>query len=152
MAGSAAETLIGALVLVAAGGFLVYASNTTDMGVGGGGYPVVAKFQKAEGINVGSDVRIAGVKVGSVSQMGLDPKSYYAKLTMTIQHSVKLPEDSAAKITSASLLGEPYVAIEPGGSEAMLKPGGEITYTQGSVNVGDLIGKFIHGGAQAGAK
>lgn len=145
MAGNAAETLIGALVLAAAGGFLVYAANTADVGVRSGGYPLYAKFRKAEGINIGSDVRIAGVKVGSVAEMGLDAGTYFARVTFVMDKNVKVPEDSAAKITSASLLGDPYIALEPGGAELMLEPGDEISYTQSSVNVGDLIGKFIHG-------
>ncbi len=147
MASNAAETLIGALVLAAAGGFLVYAANTAEVSVGAGGYPLVAKFRKAEGISGGSDVRIAGVKVGSVAEMELDPKTYFAEVTFVIRQNVSVPEDSLAKITSASLLGDPYVAIEPGGADLMLEPGDEISYTQSSINVGDLIGKFI-GGAE----
>ena len=148
MASNVAETLIGAVVLAAAGGFLVYASNTADIGVRGGGYPLVAKFRKAEGINVGSDVRVAGVKVGSVTEMALDPRTYYAEVTFVVEPDVKVPEDSLAKITSASILGDPYVAIEPGGADLMLEPGEEISYTQSSVNVGDLIGKFIGGSSE----
>ena len=151
MTSNAAETLIGAFVLAVAGAFLVYAANTADVGVQTGAYPLVAKFRKAEGIVVGSDVRIAGVKVGSVSAMNLDPKTYYADLTVFVENGVQVPEDSVAKITSASILSDPYVAIEPGGAELMLEPGEEIVYTQSSVNVGDLIGKFI-GGAEAGAQ
>lgn len=149
MAGQAAETLIGALVLAAAGGFLVYAANTADVGVGGSGYPLVAKFRKAEGVSVGSDVRIAGVKVGSVAQMALDPKTYFAEVTFVIDKDVKVPEDSLAKITSASLLGDPYIAVDPGASDLMLEPGDEIVFTQSSINVGDLIGKFIGGSSEA---
>lgn len=145
MAGNAAETLIGAVVLAVAGGFLVYAANTADVNVRGSGYPLYANFRKAEGINPGSDVRIAGVKVGSVSDMGLNEKTYFAKVTFLIDKKVKVPDDSLAKITSAGLLGDPYVAIDPGGSETMLEPGAEVVYTQSSVSVGDLIGKFIHG-------
>jgi phospholipid/cholesterol/gamma-HCH transport system substrate-binding protein len=146
MASSAAETLIGAVVLTVAGGFLVYAANTADVGPGGSGYELVAKFRKAEGIDVGGDVRIAGVKVGSISSMTLDPKTYYASVTFVIDREIKIPEDSLAKITSASLLGASYIAIDPGAEDLMLEPGGELTITQSSVSVGDLIGKFIHGG------
>lgn len=145
MASNAAETLIGAAVLAAAGGFIVYAANTADLRAGGGGYEVVAKFRKAEGIAVGGDVRIAGVKVGSVTAMSLDPKTYYANVTLSVATEIQVPEDSLAKITSSSLLGESYIAIDPGSADAMLEPGGEITFTQSSVSVGDLIGKFIHG-------
>lgn len=146
MASNAAETLIGAIVLAVAGGFLVYAANTADVGVGGSGYELVAKFRKAEGIDVGGDVRIAGVKVGSVSSMTLDPATYFAKVTFVIDRDVKIPNESAAKITSASLLGDSYIAIDPGGADLMLEPGDEILNTQSSVSVGDLIGKFIQGG------
>jgi phospholipid/cholesterol/gamma-HCH transport system substrate-binding protein len=146
MAGNAAETLIGAAVLAIAGVFLVYAGNTANVNARGNGYELVAKFRKAEGIDVGGDVRIAGVKVGSVSDMELDTKTYFAAVTFVIDEPIKIPEDSTAKITSASLLGDSYIAIEPGASDLMLEPGGELTFTQSSVSVGDLIGKFIHGG------
>jgi phospholipid/cholesterol/gamma-HCH transport system substrate-binding protein len=146
MASNAAETLIGAVVLAVAGGFLVYAANTADVGVAGSGYELVAKFRKAEGIDIGGDVRIAGVKVGSISGMTLDPKTYFARVTFVIDHDVKVPEDSVAKITSASLLGDSYIAIDPGSEDLMLEPGAELEITQSSVSIGDLIGKFIHGG------
>ena len=146
MASNAAETLIGAVVLAVAGGFLTYAANTADVGVGGSGYELVAKFRKAEGIDVGGDVRIAGVKVGSISSMTLDPNTYFAKITFVINRDVKIPDESAAKITSASLLGDSYIAIDPGGADLMMEPGEEILNTQSSVSVGDLIGKFIQGG------
>jgi len=145
MASNAAETLIGAAVLAAAGGFLVYAANTADLRAGGGGYEVIAKFRKAEGISVGGDVRIAGVKVGNVTAMSLDPKTYYAQVPLSVATEVQVPDDSLAKITSSSLLGDSYIAIDPGASADMLEPGAEITYTQSSVSVGDMIGKFIHG-------
>lgn len=146
MASNAAETLIGAVVLVVAGGFLLYAANTADVNLDGSGYELVAKFRKAEGIDVGGDVRIAGVKVGSVSGMTLDTTTYAARITLVVDREVKVPEDSLAKITSASLLGDSYIAIDPGGADLMLEPGEELTYTQSSVSVGDLIGKFIQGG------
>jgi len=145
MAGNAAETLIGAAVLAVAGGFLIYAAGTADVNVASGGYELVAKFRKAEGIDVGGDVRIAGVKVGSIATMELDPNTFFAKVTFVVDKNIKVPDDSLAKITSASLLGDSYIAIDPGASDLMLEPGGELTFTQSSVSVGDLIGKFIHG-------
>ncbi|MFQ5565037.1 MAG: outer membrane lipid asymmetry maintenance protein MlaD [Paracoccaceae bacterium] len=144
MASNAAETLIGAVVLTAAAGFLVYAANTADVGAGGSGYELVAKFRKAEGVDVGGDVRIAGIKVGSISSMTLDPKTYFATVTFVIDEEVTVPEDSLAKITSSSLLGDSYIAIDPGASDLMLESGEELIFTQSSVSVGDLIGKFIH--------
>lgn len=148
MASTAAETLIGAVVLAAAGGFLVYAANKADVGVGGTGYELVAKFRKAEGIDVGGDVRIAGVKVGSISGMELDLKTYFATVTFAIDDEVKVPDDSLAKITSASLLGDSYIAIDPGGSDLMLEPGEELAFTQGSISITDLIVKFGGGTEQ----
>ena len=142
MASHAAETLIGAAVLIAAGGFLVYAANTADISGRGNGYELVAKFRKAEGIDVGGDVRIAGVKVGSVSSMKLDTTTYFAAVTFTVDDAVKIPDDSLAKITAASLLGDSYIAIDPGASDLMLEPGGEVTFTQGSLSLTDLIVKF----------
>ena len=144
MASNVTETLIGAAVLVIAGGFLVYAANTADVSTSGG-YQVSAKFRKAEGVNTGGDVRIAGVKVGTITDMELDTQTYFATLTLSLRSNVQIPDDSSAKITSASLLGDSFVAIDPGGSEYMLEPGDEIQYTQGSVSMGDLIGKVIQG-------
>ena len=120
------------------------------MNVAEGGYPLVAKFRKAEGIDVGGDVRIAGVKVGSVSNMELDLKTYFATVTFAIDDEVKVPDDSLAKITSASLLGDSYIAIDPGGSDLMLEPGEELAYTQGSISLTDLIVKFGGGTEQTG--
>ena len=147
MAGSAAETLIGAVVLVTAAGFLVYAANTADVDVArSGGTELVAKFRKAEGVNEGAAVRIAGVKVGTVSDMTLDPQSYQAVLKLSLRGGVEIPEDSAAKITSAGLLGDNFIALDPGASEYMLETGDEITFTQSSVNLLDLAGQAIGGG------
>jgi len=151
MAGSAAETVIGAVVLAAAAGFLVYAANTADVSVSGGaGYELTAEFRKAEGLNAGGDVRIAGVKVGTIRDMTLDPKSYRAVVVMTFRDGIEIPEDSSAKITSASLLGDNFVAIEPGASDYMLAAGDSIQYTQGSVNLLDMAGRLIHGAGEDG--
>lgn len=148
MASQIVESVIGAAVLAAAGGFLVYAANTTDLSTGGGGYVLTAEFQKAEGINPGGDVRIAGVKVGTIASMELDPTSYKAVVTLAMRDGVMVPEDSAAKITSASLLGDSFIAITPGASEYMLTGGDSFAYVQSSVNLMDLVGRFIQGSAE----
>ena len=144
MASNTVEALIGAVVLTAAGGFLVYAANTASISAGGG-YELVAEFRKAEGISPGGDVRIGGVKIGSITEMDLDPQSYKAVVRLSIDDEVQLPDDSDVKITSSSLLGDSYLAITPGGSEFMLEPGDEIEFTQDSVSLMDLVGKFIAG-------
>lgn len=146
MASSVAETLIGAVVLGAAGVFLVYAANTADVTVVRGGYDLVAKFQRAEGLAAGGDVRIAGVKVGSIRAMELDPATYQAVVTLTIREGIAIPDDTSAKITAAGLLGDNFVALAPGGSDIMLEPGEEIAFTQSSFSITEMAGKLIHGG------
>lgn len=146
MANQATETLIGAIVLAVAGFFLVYAANRTDADFGGGGYQLAAEFRAAEGLGVGSDVRLSGIKIGSVTGLSLDPKNYFAHVTMAIDQTVKLPEDSIAKISSEGLLGGNYVDVDPGASDFMLEPGAAFQHTQGSINLLELVGKAIHGG------
>ena len=145
MASSAAETVIGAAVLAVAGGFLVYAANTADVGVGNAGYELKAEFRAAEGLNIGGDVQIGGVKVGSIADVSLNPANYFAVVTMSIREEVKIPEDSIAKVASESLLGGNYIAIDPGGSDFMLEDKSEFEHTQGSVNLMDIIGRFVQG-------
>lgn len=138
-----AETLTGLLVAAVAGGFLFYA--VAEAGAGGAGpsrYEVTARFDQVGGISQGSDIRLAGVKVGAVRAVDLDNATFEAKLTLALDQGVKLPEDTSAKITSDSLLGGAYVALIPGGSADVLAPGGEIEITQGSVDVFSLISRF----------
>lgn len=146
MAGQATETLIGAVVLAAAAGFLVYAGTAADISLGGGGYPLTAQFRAAEGLEAGSDVRLSGVRVGTVTGVHLNPENYFAVVGLAIREDVRLPEDTVAKIASEGLLGGNFVAIDPGGSDFMLEPGATIEHTQGSVNLLDLVSKAIHGG------
>ncbi|GMG84453.1 outer membrane lipid asymmetry maintenance protein MlaD [Paralimibaculum aggregatum] len=146
MAGSAAETVIGAVVLAAAGGFLVYAANTAEIGAETGGYELKAEFRRAEGLSTGGDVRIAGVKVGTVSDMRLDPATYRAVITLTLRTGIEVPEDTAAKIAATSLLGDNFVALVPGASEYMLAAGDQILYTQDSINILDLAARAVAGG------
>lgn len=143
--GSVAETAIGAAVLAVAGGFLVYAAQHASID-GGGGYTLTAQFRKAEGVTVGGDVRISGVKIGAVRALTLNPESFQAEVTLSIDGDVRLPDDSSASIASDGLLGGAHVAIQPGGSEFMLEAGDEIAYTQGSVSILDLVGRAITGG------
>jgi phospholipid/cholesterol/gamma-HCH transport system substrate-binding protein len=144
MANNAAEAVIGAVVLAAAGGFLAYAARTADLGLSrGASYELTAAFRKAEGLLVGGDVRVAGVKVGTISALALDPSTYRAVARLAIDNDVKLPEDSDAAIAVEGLLGGAYVAVTPGSSDFMLEAGDEVAYTQGSVNLLDLVGRAI---------
>lgn len=143
MANNAAETVIGALVLVVAGGFLAYAAQSTDIGARDN-YTLTAKFFAANGIASGADVRVSGVKVGNVTDLTLDEKTYEAVVALSIRKGVGIPSDSSAKISSDGLLGGSYISIEPGGSEYELEPGEDIERTQGSVSIIDLLGKAVH--------
>jgi phospholipid/cholesterol/gamma-HCH transport system substrate-binding protein len=139
---NAAEVLAGLLVLLVAAGFLAYALATSGA-ASVPGYSVSAEFDRIDGLTVGSDVRMAGVKVGSVTATSIDPKTYLADVGFTVQKDIQLPTDSSATIASQSLLGGKYLSLVPGGSEQMIPPGGRVTITQGSVSLEDLLGKFI---------
>ncbi len=142
MANSVAETVIGAVVLATAVGFVVYAGQTRGVEIGGTRYPLTANFRSAEGVSVGTDVRLAGITVGAVSGLDLDPKTFQAKMTLAMRGDLEIPEDSDVKISSESLLGGSFVEVTPGGSDFMLKPGDEIVNTQGSVSLLDLLIRF----------
>jgi phospholipid/cholesterol/gamma-HCH transport system substrate-binding protein len=142
VANSVAETVIGAVVLATAIGFVVYAGQSRGVPLAGGSYPLTAKFRSADGIGVGTDVRVAGIKVGSVSGLELDRASFEAKATFTVQGDLQLPEDSDVKISSESLLGGNFVEITPGASEVVLAAGDEIVNTQGSVSLLNLLMRF----------
>ena len=134
---------MGLLVLVLAAGFLVYSLSVGGVGSKPGGYDVTAKFGQVGSLAPGAAVSVAGVKVGTVSQITLDPKSYLAITKLSLDPSVKLPADSTAKITSDSLLGGVHVAIAPGCAMEDLKAGGEIENTQGAVDLFGLIGSVM---------
>ena len=139
---NAAEVLIGALVLVVAAGFLGYAVAHSGRSTASG-YTLTAKFDNIAGLSVGADVRMAGVSVGRVVAEGIDPRSYLATVTFSVQNGLELPKDSSAQIASESLLGGKYLALSPGGDTAMLQPGQTVTITQSSVSLEELLGKFI---------
>lgn len=147
----AAEVILGAIVAAVAVGFLGFAIARAGGGEAAGGYELTARFQRVDGVAVGSDVRMSGVKVGAVSRVALDPETYYARLTLTIDPAVKLPDDSSAKVASDGLLGGAYVSLDAGGSEAILSPGSEILNTQGSVDLLSLLAAAAGGGAGGGS-
>ena len=153
MAGTISETVTGAVVLAAAVGFAVYGGKLSGFGGdGGGSYPLVASFRSVEGVMVGTDVRLAGVKVGSVSALALNPQTFFADATLNLGAGVKLPDDSEARISSEGLLGGSFVELLPGGSLTNYEPGAEIEYTQGAVSLIELLLKFVGGGAAASSE
>ena len=144
MQNSIVETLIGAVVIAVAAVFLFFAYTSTGSAPVSG-YNVIANFNRADGVNIGTDVRLSGIKVGTVSRLALDPKTYNAVVTISLENTVKLPEDSSVRITSEGLLGSQYLSIEPGGSEDYIKPGGEIENTQGTIDLLGLLSKAVFG-------
>lgn len=138
-----AEVLTGLVVLIAAAGFLSYAIANSGRTSISTGYPLHAQFSNIAGLAVGSDVRLAGVKIGVVDNELIDPKTYLADVRMTIRDGIELPKDSSIEVASESLLGGVYLAVQPGADTAMLRPGQSITITQGAVSLQDLLGKFI---------
>lgn len=151
MGGSLVETLIGAVVLAVAVIFLIFAYNKAGVAKVEG-YELVAKFDKVDGIRVGSDVVMSGIKIGSVVEQRLDPESYLAVLRLSIADGIRLPNDSVVKVTSAGLLGDKYLAVDPGGAEELLKPGDAFEFSVGSVDLLDLLGKAIYSTGRGGGE
>jgi phospholipid/cholesterol/gamma-HCH transport system substrate-binding protein len=145
MAENRAEVLAGAAVVALAAGFMIYAS-AGRLDSGADRYPLTASFRSADGISVGSDVRLAGVKVGTVGAMTLNPKTYFADIVLQLDSAVQMPTDSAVLISSEGLLGGNFVELIPGGAEEILAAGDQIEDTQGSVSLITLLMKFVSGG------
>ncbi len=143
------ETVLGGVVLAVAGFFLVFAYTSADLG-SVEGYELTANFSSVGGLQNGSDVRISGVKVGTVISQTLDPQSYLAVVRMTIDPDIKLPKDTVALVASESLLGGKYMALEPGGDPDMLQPGGRIQFTQSTPGIEQLLGQVIFSLQSAG--
>jgi phospholipid/cholesterol/gamma-HCH transport system substrate-binding protein len=136
------ETVMGAVVLIVAGIFLAFAYTHSNLKAVSG-YEVTAKFDRIAGVSAGTDVRISGIKIGTVVENRLDPKTYLAVVRMSIDPAVKLPTDTVAEVASEGLLGGFHLALVPGGEDDVIKPGGEIKYTQSPVDIVQLLGKFI---------
>ncbi|WP_417453717.1 outer membrane lipid asymmetry maintenance protein MlaD [Kiloniella sp.] len=143
---SIVETIIGGLVLLVAVSFGFFAFSSSSGG-SSNGYEVVAEFDNANGLVSGTDVEIAGVKVGTVLRQELDKDTYFAVVTLLIDEDVKLPKGTSARILSDSLLGGNFVSLEPGGEDDYIEAGGLIIDTQGSVNLMDLLGRFVFSSA-----
>ena len=141
------EVIVGGAVLAAAIGFIVFAGQAAGISRSGEGYPLVASFQSLEGVSVGTDVRLAGVKVGTVTGIKLNPETYRAETTINVQSGIEIPDDSAIVIASEGLLGGNFVELMPGGSSFYFSPGDEIADTQGAVSLVSLLLKFVSGGA-----
>ncbi|MBX2834721.1 MAG: outer membrane lipid asymmetry maintenance protein MlaD [Micavibrio sp.] len=137
------ETLLGALIIFGAIFFLTYSYKVGNASSTGKGYEVFAFFSGIGGLQTGDDVQISGVKIGTVKGVELDQETYLAKVSLEIGDEYKLPVDTAAMISSESLLGGKYLLLEPGAEEEMLENGGRIEYTQAPQNLEQLLGQFI---------
>ena len=147
MSENVAEVLTGGAVLAVAAGFLFYASDIGGYGAGGGDAATyTASFRSAEGVGAGTDVRLAGVKVGTVLTLDLDPATFRANAAFLVDEAIVLPDDTAVVIASEGLLGGSFVELLPGGSTFNLEPGSEIEDTQSSVSIVQLLLKFVTGG------
>ncbi len=136
------ETILGVLVLAFAVVFLGYASSRVDTKKVDG-YTVKANFSKIGGLEVGSDVRISGIKVGSVLKTSLNQEDYTADILLTIDSSVQLPIDTQATIADVGLMGGKYVRLLPGKSSQFIQPNGQLTQTQNYKSLEDNISEFI---------
>jgi phospholipid/cholesterol/gamma-HCH transport system substrate-binding protein len=144
------ETILGAIVAVVAIGFFAFAAAQAGQGGGSGGYELTARFQRVDGISVGSDVRVSGVKVGVVKAVALDPDTYMARLTLALEPQVQVLDESTARVAADGLLGGAYIAIEPAGMSP-LTAGAEIPNTQGAVDLLTLFASVASGGGGSGS-
>ena len=136
------ETVMGAVVLAGAVFFGYVAYKAADITTSTG-YQIQAEFGNVAGLSVGDDVILSGIKVGSVSASRLDPDTYSALVTLTIEDGISLPDDSSARITASSLLGGNYLEIMPGFSDEMFTAGDVIYDTRDPVSLTDLLGKVV---------
>ncbi len=142
------EVIVGAGVLAAAIGFVVYAGQISGYSGASTTYPLEASFRSLEGVSVGTDVRLAGVKVGSVTDVELNPETYRADTTVSLDAGIEIPDDSAIIIASEGLLGGNFVEIVPGGSPFFYEPGDTIDDTQGAISLVSLLLKFVSGSSE----
>lgn len=146
MAENKTEVFVGGAVVSVAIAFCIYVFQTAGLSTGAGNYPIYASFRSAEGVRVGTDVRLAGVKIGSVTQIELDGATYEAKSTLSIEKNIQIPEDSSLAIASEGLLGGNFVEVVPGVSDDFLQSGDEVVDTQGSVSLIQLMMRYVSGG------
>ena len=146
MSNSKIETAVGGMVLLTAIIFIFYVANVTNSVGGNNGLTLKASFRSADGITAGTDVRMAGVKIGTVTDMWLDPESFRAQIIFSLREDLKIPDDSGVAVSQDGLLGGTFVEVIPGGSEFELEDGAEFLDTQGSVSLVSLLLKFVSSG------
>ena len=140
------EAVMGAIVLLTAVAFVSLAYEAANIR-GTDGYELEAEFGATGGLSVGDDVRISGIKVGRISRQELDPVTYAARIVMSLDERIRIPTDTSARITAASLLGGNYLELIPGADEDMMQPGEVIYDTRDPVSLTDLLGKAVFSAA-----
>lgn len=146
MKNASIETAVGIFVLI---GIVCIGYLTVKLGkmewFGNDQYPVLAQFQSVSGLKAGAHVEIAGVEIGKVESITLEPVRQVAVVKMRIRNGVELSEDVIASVKTAGMIGDKYIKLAPGGSETLLQPGGMITETESAVDLEDLISKYVFG-------
>ncbi|MBJ6371432.1 outer membrane lipid asymmetry maintenance protein MlaD [Sedimentitalea arenosa] len=145
MSHNTTEILVGGAVLAGALAFAIYAGQASGLSTGGDGYELNASFRSLEGVGVGTDVRLAGVKIGTVTNVELNAETYRADTRFSVRNGIEIPDDSAAVVASEGLLGGNFLEIVPGGSPFFFDPGADIEDTQGAVSLISLLVKFVAG-------
>ena len=140
------EAVMGAIVLLTAVAFVSLAYEAANIR-GTDGYELEAEFGATGGLSVGDDVRISGIKIGRISRQELDPVTYAARIVMSLDERIRIPADSSARITAASLLGGNYLELIPGADEDMMQPGEVIYDTRDPVSLTDLLSKAVFSAA-----
>ena len=140
------EIAVGGVVLALAVGFAAFLAQSTGLSGSSSSYPISASFRSAEGISVGTDIRLAGVKIGTISDLKLNSETYRAESILSVRNDVRIPDDSALVVASEGLLGGSFVEVIPGASLGYLEAGDEIIDTQGSVSLIQLLLKFVSSG------
>ena len=140
------EIAVGGVVLALAVGFAAFLAQSTGLSGSSSSYPISASFRSAEGISVGTDIRLAGVKIGTISGLKLNSETYRAESILSVRNDVRIPDDSALTVASEGLLGGSFIEVIPGASLDYLEAGDEIIDTQGSVSLIQLLLKFVSSG------
>jgi phospholipid/cholesterol/gamma-HCH transport system substrate-binding protein len=139
------ESLIGFVVVLIAIIFFIYSYSMMGNKNSSKTYEITAVFNEVSGLMSGSDVRLSGIKIGSVTSQTLNADTFDAVVGMQINNDIKIPTDSSAKISAEGLLGGNYISIEPGGSDEILSDGDVIEFTQGSIDLIGLLGNAVFG-------
>ena len=139
------ETITGAVVLAVAVFFVAFAIRAIGGSSFGNVYSLNASFASAEGVNVGGDVRMAGVKIGTIKSMTLNPQDYQANVEISVDSDYFIPTDSEIKIASDGLLGASFVEIVPGADEMTMAAGDQFSFSSGSISLLSLFAKFATG-------